>query len=210
MIKIFTYLNIQIFKYPPQGGFTLIELIVASGIYAGVALMGFAILANTDQIRTKTDTQGTMIESVSLSLETLAREARLGTFTIEAADGTAATPESGTNQLVGNRLAIVARDPVTGAASYRYALVTEEARPGNPHHKSLSLTTCLDATCRSVVSTGPLTPDQVEVNSISFRGLDSTISDRAPYAQIILTLQAPGLNQPPVVIQTMISGRRSS
>lgn len=192
-----------------SAGFTLIELIVASAVFVGVALVGFSTLANTERVRERLEAQTDLIEAAQLSLEALARDLRFAEFTIESATGTPARFDPSTNQLDGERITLTKTDDL-GVVTTHYVAIDEAIRSDGSPHRYLVLVNCIDQTCLTERGRAPLTPDGVEVESIVFQGLTDFVGDRQPFVHIILSIRAPGVRdeEPASVIETTVTSRR--
>lgn len=70
-------------------GFTLIEMIIASGIFSSVLLMGFAVFADIGRVSDRTSGQRHLGQTTRAVVETAAREIRLANGILEVrGDGT--------------------------------------------------------------------------------------------------------------------------
>lgn len=192
-------------------GFTLIELIVASAIFVGVALVGFSSLANTERVRERLEAQADLIEAAQLSLEALARDIRFADFLIQSGVGSPATVNTVTNQLEGERI-VLKKTAATGVVMTQYVAVDEVIRADGTTHRSLVLVTCTDEACLSEQSRGPLTPEGVEVESVVFRGVTDVLGERQPFVQMSMAVRAPGVrdDEPATVVETTVTSRRDN
>lgn len=184
-------------------GFTMIELIVASGIFVMITLVGLAVLSSSVQSEQQTVGQRLLGQTSRFVLEAMGREIRLangaGTdrppFIIVSAGLTPALPDPIDQRLSGSRIQITSTDQVSQCRSERrIELATATRSDGTTHRFAQMTAKSLDSGCplSTVPQTVPLTPDSVEVDALTFRGLSSSataLADRQPFVEITLALR---------------------
>lgn len=190
-------------------GFTLIELIVASAVFASVLLVGFTILANTTAVQSKISGQRAVGETARFSLEGIAREVRLANGIVsrdargilvqtappfEILPGSTAGQNS-TNALQqgdkqGSEIKIMSTDVATGQTTIK--LIGLAAVTGDDNstvvHQQIVMKTCTDQTCTATL--GPtvlITPKDFEVADLQFSGL--TIDPAQPFHQPFVKIE---------------------
>lgn len=203
----------------PVAGFTLLELIVASGIFALVALIGFATITDTSAIQTRTDAERLVGQSASFGLEAIAREIRLanGYQVVDPTLGTIVTQAPpfviiGTaghdQQITSSTVDIASTDFPTPSQAIPHVEEIALAQDPSTGHKFVELRACHDIGCTQIDSRSPLTPASVEVEDLTFTGLSNS-PDRKPFVQITLTVTTPsGAKQSArQTVQTLVTPR---
>ncbi len=179
-------------------GFTLLEMLIASGIFAVILLLGFAIFASNSTVQAKVEAQRVVAQGARLSLESIAREIRLanGAFSISSQgqirqtgvafkllDG---TTDVMTNLTSGSRLEIASTN-LNNVTQTTYRLISLEQLN---NHTYVRMMECVDVTCTSGAS-AQMTPDAIEVTQLTFRGLMPVMANQAnqPFVEINLKVQ---------------------
>ncbi len=203
-----------------QSGFTLLELLIASGLFAMVMLIGFAVISDTATVQARTEADRLVSQSASFSMEAIAREIRLanGLRALDPLSGTiiekappftiVGTPSADQQMITSSVIEIASTDflnPSDSIAHIKEIRLSEDTATG---HKFVELRNCQDIGCVSIESRVRLTPDSVEVDRLEFQGL-TAISDRKPFVQISLTLKTPTDAKQPArqTIRTVVTPR---
>lgn len=220
-----TKLKIQNYS---SAGFTLIELIVATGLFAVVALLSFAILSQAQRIEARTEAQRRLSEASRFVTETIARQTRLAdglviqtidyeeeqiapSFRIFSGNVVA---QPGLDELVTGDELQLATTNSTGPSHELTRFLVEEIDGQRTliqrECESPSLTA--EPICLSLEERHRLTPTDIEVSSIEFRGIPPTVHpDRQPFLEILITLsvllpESPA-GQITHEVRTLVSGR---
>lgn len=192
-----------------ERGFTLVEMLLASGIFAGVLLVGFATLSQSNDVQDRTEAQRTIQQANRLIFEAIGREARLanGLLRLEP-DGqlVSQSPHSPITFLrsglpvpgaapdtlaTGDGLAIDTTNLTTGLQERRFIQLIERSGDGEPPLHGLAMTICTDPpVCAIMQPPVPLSPEGIDIVAVEFSGLQGSQLDPrspAPFVAINLT-----------------------
>lgn len=202
-------------------GFTLLELIIASGIFAMVILVGFAVLSDSATVQSRTDAERLVGQSASFALEAVAREVRLangyqvidptlGSIVQKAPPFTIVGSPDQDQQTRSSVLDLASTDfpnPSLAVTTVKEIRLTQDSTTG---HKYIELLTCRDLGCTSIDSRTQLTPPSVEVQNLEFSGLTGS-ADRKPFVEISMTITTPsGATQTATqTVRTLVTPRNT-
>lgn len=211
-------------------GFTLIELIVASGIFAILTLIAFSTLTQSEAIEARTQVVRRVGQTNRFTLETIAREVQLAngavqkneigelrqtapSFAILGSGGTSPSEEIATHWQIGSELKITSSNMETGErVSKRIYLGLNQT--GN-QVVMMDVETCTNQICRTVNGSA-LSPDGVLVEELVFHGLDPSravgVLNRHPFLEVsVTTASLPTEGRPTEIVRqtlkTLVSMR---
>ncbi len=182
-----------------SGGFTLIELILASGLFAMVLVMGFSVLSDAGRLNDRTQAQRRVGQTAQTALETIGREIRLANglldITSEGKLTQLASPfifrngsTDGQGRTVASSIQINQTDfPSVFAPQPKAQLVTL-VTTGNDRY--LELRVCQTTDCTSYSQQARITPVGVVVEDFQISGVSHTLQDstRLPVVTLRLTI----------------------
>lgn len=200
-------------------GFTLLELMVASGIFAAVFLLGLGAIRNIATVGDQAHQIQLLGETGRAVLETVSREVRLANGGLSlGSDGvveqkilpfTLLDQKASTGGLVeGSQLQIA----TTNTTNPNLPLVTlRQIRLRDVlGERFLETTVCQTLLCQNAES-ARLTPQGVTITNLAFRMLPATTTNRSPFVAISLTVEVPSATRGAAPLsetfQTTVTGR---
>ena len=202
-----------------QGGFTLLELVVASGIFAMTMLLAFAALSSSHSLQTKTQVQRTIGQSGRFALESIARELRFANgffstdtagrfvqsrpqFQIIDAAGQPILPSVIDGRSHGQRIEIASTDVLTNTKRRIFVSLVQESTG----HTFLELARCVDPIGCLQIERAPLTDPSVEVTDFAVIGLSGgTTTAVPPFIEIRLGFKSDGRGSLPEPVEEHLS-----
>lgn len=205
-----------------QRGFTLLELIIASGIFAGVMLISFAVVGNTQKLEGKTIAQRSVEQTTRFAVEHIGRHIRVANGLLTRQPDGEINPTSpsfttsfrlltaqglplitaGTGDIVrAPGIEIGSTDLLTGQQTLKQIILQEDHRTNGEIHRFIALIACEGmnlTTCPTNTPVVSLTPADIEVTGLTFGTFVPGLSGdtQQPFVEIALAVAKNDADHP--------------
>ncbi len=189
-------------SYNNQKGFTLVEVMIAVGLFVVVMIAGVGAVLSANSSHKKTQSQRAILDNMSFILEDMSRNIRLGS-TLRCPAGVSASPLGGSEEhLVGSISGVTSSDcgPGAGGEARSVAFETQTGDPANDADQAVYMFYTNDRLYKSINGGADFYP--ISAEGVKFSA-DSgfTVLGSAPFSDSGTGIGATDAVQPRAVIR---------